>query len=438
VGNLLRRRKRELKIALQQKIPPTALLQAFPAWACTSRTLCEILPATPALFDLVVVDEASQCDPALACVALLRAKRAVVVGDPQQLRHVCFLSHARQQAAFTRYGLPTELQERFRYRRSLFDIAADAVDQANLFFLNEHFRSHPQIIGFANHQFYDDGLHVMTSRPTVAPQTAIQLRPVPGRREERSSINRAEIADVVGLVKSLIQAESHGEVVPSVGVVSPFRDHADAIREALLDQLSADQFQRHAIVVGTAHALQGDEKDIVILSTSIDPVSHPASLRFLEDPHLLNVAITRARRQLIIVTSVAAGALPRGLLREFLTYAAQPWLPVLTADPGDGAWEREIVARLGERGLDVWPGFVAAGQRVNVVAGGPGGQVAVLCDGAVDQRAVATDALLAQRPLIRAGWRVQRVPERTWRSDWFSCCQRIADQAGAPATYPHA
>ena len=47
VANLLRRRKRELKIGLQQKIPPAVLLQAFPAWACTSRTLCEILPATP-------------------------------------------------------------------------------------------------------------------------------------------------------------------------------------------------------------------------------------------------------------------------------------------------------------------------------------------------------------------------------------------------------
>ena len=101
------------------------------------------------------MDEASQCDPALACVALMRAKRAVVVGDPQQLRHVCFLSHAREQAAFTQYELPAGLQDRFRYRRSLFDIAADAVDQHNLFFLSEHFRSHPQIIGFSNRHFYD-------------------------------------------------------------------------------------------------------------------------------------------------------------------------------------------------------------------------------------------------------------------------------------------
>ena len=140
-------------------------------------------PPQPGLFDVVVIDEASQCDPALACVALMRAQRAVVVGDPHQLRHVCFLSHAREQAAFTQYELPAELRERFRYRRSLFDIAADAVDQQNLFFLREHFRSHPQIIGFSNHHFYDDALHLMTSRPARVPATAIQVQPLDGRRK---------------------------------------------------------------------------------------------------------------------------------------------------------------------------------------------------------------------------------------------------------------
>ncbi len=424
VATLLRRRKRELKIGLQQRIPPAVLLRAFPAWACTSRTLCEILPASAGLFDVVVIDEASQCDAALASVALVRAKRAVVVGDPHQLRHVCFLSHAREQAALAKHGVPLEVQERFRYRRSLFDIAADAVDQRSLFFLSEHFRSHPQIIGFSNRQFYDQALCLMTSRPARDLAPAIEVRQISGRRDERSSVNRKEVAAALEIVESIAEAAS-GDDPPSIGIVSPFRDQADAVRERLIEALPARVLERHAIVAGTAHALQGDEKDVVILSTSIDADSHPASLRFLETPNLFNVAITRARRKLIVLASVAVDDLPAGLLREFLAYASGPWTPHLPTDESGSEFERQIVERLRERGVELWPGFVAAGRRINVVAGGAEGQVAVLCDEAARDAGQPVDPLLAQRRLARAGWRVRRIPDRTWRSDWYACCEQI-------------
>jgi hypothetical protein len=264
----------------------------------------------------------------------------------------------------------------------------------------------------------------MTARPVRVPSAAIQVRQIGGRREERSSVNRKEVAAVLDIVKSITQDASAGET-PSIGIVSPFRDQADAVLERLIDTLSASALQRHAIVVGTAHALQGDEKDIVILSTSIDSDSHPASLRFLENPHLFNVAITRARRQLIVLTSVSADDLPAGLLREFLAYAITPWSPHVALDESGSEFERQIVERLREREVELWPGFLAAGQRINVVADGTHGQVAVLCDGVVGGPEQPTDTLLAQRRLARAGWRVRRIPERTWRSDWHVCCERI-------------
>ena len=228
--------KARIEARIAGKISPDVLLRAFPAWACTSRSLCEILPATPALFDLVVIDEASQCDPALACVALLRAKRAVVVGDPHQLRHVCFLSRAREQAAFARCEFSAEMQKQFRYRRSLFDIAADAVDQKNFFLLNEHFRSHPQIIDFSNRRFYDGALHIMTSRPTPSAESVIRLNQVDGCRRDGSSVNPCEVDFVVETIRSLAQDQAVARV-PSIGIVSPFRDHADAIRERLIRDL---------------------------------------------------------------------------------------------------------------------------------------------------------------------------------------------------------
>ena len=182
------------------------------------------------------------------------AKRAVVVGDPNQLRHVCFLSRAREQAAFIRNEFTSQMQERFRYRRSLFDVAADAVDQRHFFFLDEHFRSHPQIIEFSNQRFYDSSLHLMTSRPSHQQQSAIQINMVAGRREVGSSVNPAEVDAVIEAVESITDSTESRE---SIGIVSPFRDHADAIKERLLRRFSAETFAKHSIVVGTAHSFSG-------------------------------------------------------------------------------------------------------------------------------------------------------------------------------------
>ncbi len=384
LSTLLRRRRRDLKRELRQSIDSALMLDAFPAWGSTLRTLGEILPATPAMFDLTIIDEASQCDPALASVALVRGKRAVVVGDPHQLRHVCFLSRAREQAAFVSCGLNAEMQERFRYRRSLFDIAADAVDQDHFFLLDQHFRSHPHIIDFSNRMFYDENLRIMTRRPSHTPQSAIRIVHTSGRRLHQSSVNPVEVDAVLEIVTELVDRRPSSTDARSIGIVSPFRDHVDAIRDRIVKDFPATTIQRHGMVVGTAHALQGDEKDIVIFTTSIDAQSHPASLRFLENPNLFNVAITRPRKQLILVTSVGVDDLPAGLLREYLHHAQGHW----PASPGDGrtesGFEHQVVVQLKKQQVEIWPSFRAAGVRIAVVATREDRQLAILCDGFAD------------------------------------------------------
>ncbi len=424
---LLRRRKHEIKQQLQEKLTAKLLLESFPAWACTSRSLCEILPATAALFDVVVIDEASQCDLALASVALMRGKRAVVVGDPNQLRHVSFLSRAREQAAFVASDFSAAMQERYRFRRSLFDVAADAVDQRHFFFLDEHFRSHPQIIEFSNQQFYDDSLRVMTGRPSRSPQSVISVQMVGGQRIVDSSINPAEVDAVVDAVRSITDDASSGDEL-SIGIVSPFRDHADVIRERLLLHYSSETIAKHSLIVGTAHSFQGDEKDIIIMSTSIDANSHPASLRFLESPNLFNVAITRARRRLIVVTSVGRDDLPPGLLREFLTYAKDGWSAKHSSDDADNPMEKKIADQLRAAGIDAWTGYRSAGERINVVAMGSENAVAILCDGGGDDGDTPWQELVSHRRLARAGWDTKRIPERTLHSDGVSFVETIHQQ----------
>jgi len=415
---LLRRRDRKLKRQLREKIGLSVPLSAFPGWACTNRSLGQILPATGGTFDLVVIDETSQCQLATAAVALLRGKRAVVVGDPNQLRHVCFLGKAREQASFARHGLAKDVQERFRYRRSLFDVAADAVEQDHFFMLDQHFRSDPHIIVFSNQKFYRRELRIMTERPRRQAHSAIRVVQARGRRSEGTSINPAEVESVLREVAAVVEGGGGDGPVPTLGIVCPFRDQVDAIRERLIRQFPAAAIDRHEIVVGTAHSLQGDEKDLIIFSTSIDPGFHSASLRFLENPNLFNVAVTRARHQQVVVTSVAIEDLPAGLLREYLPHAEGTMQPHHRIERYGNQFEEHLAAELKKQGLGLWPSFPAAGVRIPLVASKEEGHLAFLCDGPPADPpagpADRIDPLRCHRVLARAGWVVKRIPQRSW------------------------
>ena len=423
---LLRRRDRKLKKELREQIDLDIPLRAFPAWACTNRSLGQVLPAKPGLFDLVILDEASQCDLATAAVALFRGKRALVVGDPQQLRHVSFLSRVREQASFTRHHLDVAFQERFRYRRSLFDIASDAVPQKNFFLLDQHFRSHPHIIDFSNRNFYDSQLRIMTERPHVQEQSAVRRLYTEGQRTTGSSVNPAEIDAIISEVGAVIQRTQGKRDAPSIGIVSPFRDHIDAIRERLIDRLPASDLERHQLVLGTAHALQGDEKDIIFFTTSVDTQSHSASLRFLENPNLFNVAITRARHELVTITSVTPDTLRPGLLREFLWHTERSMKPQPIGDDYETAFQRKVTAALRRQELVAWPNYQSAGVRIDLVVSDGTNHVALLLDGE-DDAPHDVSALIAHRILVRAGWHVTHLSPRSWKTSWYDCLEHLRE-----------
>src|SRR3989338_8585314 len=184
--------------------------------------------------------------------------------------------------------------------------------------------------------FYEDQIRIMTHKPKMGlaeQETAIQLDYVKGKRTEGAA-NPTEIEAIFKHVKQLI-AQSPSDKPTTIGILSPFRDQVNAITKALPNYLSLTEMERHKVVVGTAHSLQGDEKDVVILSLSIDPSFHHGSLRFLETENVFNVAITRARRKLIVVSSVRIEDLPAGLLKDFLVHAHTSMEPSISNDSFD-------------------------------------------------------------------------------------------------------
>ena len=153
-----RRKKLQSKILEEEDFKP--LLEAFPCWCVTTYAVSDSLPLKPGMFDIAIIDEASQCDIASCFPIMYRAKKSVIVGDDKQLPHLSFLEKAKEQSFLSQYGIPDKYQLMWRFRtNSMFDLAD--YYSMNSVMLDEHFRSLPPVINFSNREFYSDRIRVM-------------------------------------------------------------------------------------------------------------------------------------------------------------------------------------------------------------------------------------------------------------------------------------
>lgn len=268
----------------------------------TSLSVKSGFPLTDNLFDLLIIDEASQCDVASALPLILRAKQVVIIGDPMQLRHITSVSVDEENRIREHLGLTSRPYLKYA-KKSLWDYAADFLDYANQnsypITLENHYRCHHDIIGYSNHQFYerllDRPLNVKTdeSRMTL-PQKGIVMINIRGRQEsEHVNINRIEAERAVFLARELCSLKAD----ITIGIVTPFRDQADYIKSRLDDSIQKN------VEVNTAHGFQGDEKDVMIYSIVVTDNSPRRKVNWIDYtvPNLVNVAVTRARQTLYIV-----------------------------------------------------------------------------------------------------------------------------------------
>ena len=135
------------------------MIAAFPVWATTNLSIRRNLPLRAEMFDLVIIDEASQCDIPSALPLIYRAKQVVVIGDAMQLRHIATLGEDGNLYLASEQGVATEVYSYTQH--SLFDLATRSVGQhPGVLMLKEHYRSHEDIIRFSNEAFYDGQLVV--------------------------------------------------------------------------------------------------------------------------------------------------------------------------------------------------------------------------------------------------------------------------------------
>ncbi|WP_286167258.1 AAA domain-containing protein [Clostridium sp. J1101437_171009_A5] len=231
-------------------------------------------------YDYLIVDEASQVDLATGVLAFASAKNIVIVGDLQQLPNVLDNQNIQKsEKIWGRYSLP----ETYHFTaHSLLSSAIATWPEAPTVLLREHYRCHPKIINFCNQKFYGGKLIVMTE-DHEEPDVLTMYRTAPGNHA-RGHLNQRQIDVIRQEVLPSLERQGYG----SIGIITPYRDQVAAIQTQLGKELE----------VATVHKFQGREKDAIVL-TSVDNVITD----FVDDPRMLNVAVSRAVKSLTVITS---------------------------------------------------------------------------------------------------------------------------------------
>lgn len=299
------------------------VLSALPIWLVDTGNVHQVLPLEAGLFDLVIIDEASQCDIASALPLLQRAKRAVIVGDPNQLRHVSFLSREQQRGFAEQLGLSDfQPHSHLSFRdTSILDLVADRIEsQDQVHMLDEHFRSLPGIIAFSNQRFYDSRLKIMTATPKNEEETSVFIHQTEGKRHA-SGQNKIEAESILSKISDLVASEAglDARLCQSIGILSPFRGQVDLLSRIFAEHFTIEQLERHRLLIGSPFDFQGEERDIMFLSWTLDQSSAPGVSAYLNREDVFNVSITRAKIAQHLYTSLSPLDLPaNNLLRDYL------------------------------------------------------------------------------------------------------------------------
>ena len=386
---------------------------AVPCWIMPHYRVSESLPPELGCFDLVIIDEASQSD-LTALPSLLRAKKALIVGDDKQVSpEGVGLEEEKIRSLMNRFL--ADQVETFRPQmspeRSIYDLFK-VVFAKGAVMLKEHFRCVSPIIEYSKREFYNHEL-----RPLRVPKSSERLDPPlidvlieDGYR--KGDINLPEARFITDEIKKIVEDPRMAQL--SIGVVSLLGDkQAFEIWERLAEELGPEAIRRHQITCGDARTFQGKERNIMFLSMVSAPNNVGAPLSRDTFQQRFNVAASRARDRMYLVRSVTlemlsnADRLRRGLIAHFASPLAQDEVRVEhMRSQCESPFEREIYDELTQRGFCVTPQVKVGQYRIDmVVEGANDARMAIECDGdkyhGPDKW---EDDMQRQRVLERAGW----------------------------------
>lgn len=408
---------------------------AVPVWIMPLHRAAQMFSDPKAgMFDVVIFDEASQCDIRGLTIGYL-GKKLLVVGDPDQISPAgIFQDQERVYELISRFLHDIPHKENFSITSSLFGLAQIRIP--NMIQLNEHFRCVPEIIAFSNHHIYEGKL-----KPLRHPHPKGLLKPslVPilvegGYQNTNNKVNEPEAKAIVDKIAECLQDPNYQQRpdghLCTFGVISLLaEDQAKYIKELLLrhPQIGEKVIEERDIVCGDAYAFQGDERDVMFLSMvkALDPNNPNDTVKALADngtAQRFNVAATRGRDQVFLYHSIPVQEFrnQNDWRYKILNWYYDPKTEELEAgrkilkkefDSGRASqFSFDVGNILIDRGYQVLPEYPVIGYRIDLVVQGENARLAVECDG--DQYHTLEnweEDQVRERQLRRAGWEFWRV-----------------------------
>jgi very-short-patch-repair endonuclease len=393
---------------------------AVPCWIMNHTRISEAMPPDIGMFDLVIVDEASQSD-LWALPAILRGKKILVVGDDKQVS---------PDGGFIQSGRIQELLERFLRNqpyaaemtpdKSLYDLAA-RVFAATQIMLREHFRCVPPIIAYSNRTFYKGQI-----QPLRIPRASERIEPplvdiyVEGGTRDAHDCNHREAEAIADEINAILADDKlKGKTIGVVSLLAA--EQAKLIDSVVTRKCDAGELHRRKFLCGDARTFQGSERHIMFLSMVVDPLNCKALSGNMFDQRF-NVAASRAQDRMYLVRSVQLSDLSDKDLRSGLLAHFDNPLVVDKAeaetliDRCESGFEKQVYSELVSRGYRVTPQVKTGAYRIDMVVEGQGDlRLAIECDG---DEFHGPDRwqhdLSRQRVLERAGWVFWRCFASTW------------------------
>ena len=292
----------------------------YPVILSTCHSLRRNVP-TGQLLDFLIIDEASQVDLLAAGLALSRTRHVIVVGDLQQLQHI-----ADESASRNSIKAPSASVD-YKKHNILSSIIEQLGDGLPRTMLREHYRCDPAIIEFCNRKFYGGRLVPYTSSGSEGPPLVVVRTAEGNHMRQHNSGGRTNQREADVIAQEVLGRFCSGFSNDQIGVVTPYRRQVDKVAEALIRSIQAD----------TVHKFQGRQKDVIIMSTVLDEtISGHLGVSFVDDPHLVNVAVSRAVKRFVLVTN--NDMLPKSRhLRDLVHF-------IRYRSPEDGVFDSNVVS----------------------------------------------------------------------------------------------
>ncbi len=435
--------------AIKNKTEYVKILELFKLWIVKIEDVFKLFPFKPALFDYIIIDEASQLLPIYLLPLLFITKRIIIIGDDKQLKspELLFFDEEISNSKFQAENLSNdELGDVFKITRDssclkLANLLPDKLLPKNRIMLREHFRCLPEIISFSNEKFYTSNLKIMTEGLERIGDT-FEFHKVENA-EEVNKVNKKEAEEVIKYLKNCLKDPRYRKY--SFGVISFFREQADYIFDRFVEEKEKDidlykickekENNNEPVIISTADGFQGDERDIIIYSLRYAPNSSPKIFSALLSEEFgknrLNVALTRARKKMVFFISRDIEEFPANLLKDFLLYAKGSFMSEIVSEKFDSDFERDVYERLTQKGFKLYPQYKACGYRIDLALFIGSLRIGIECDGWQHYDKFGelnVDDIERQKILERAGWIILRIPSTRYWKDPNGYIERLIEK----------